>query len=133
MATTQEILDAAGELGKLIVSHSVAGKLDESVKALRADVEAQRTLTDYQRHLTTVAEKEAAGKPIEVDDKKKLETLQNEVIRNPVLRNFQLAQMDYLDLMRQVDSAISGRPDPGATRAASSPIVNPDVSEVGGQ
>ena len=133
MATKQEILDAAGELGKLINSHPVAGKLDESVKALREDVEAQRTLADYQRHLTVVAEKEAAGNPIEVDDKAKLETLQNQVINTPVLRDFQLAQMDYLDLMRQVDSAISGKPDPGAAKAASSPIVNPDVSEAGGQ
>lgn len=132
MATTQEILDAAGELGTLVNSHAVAVKFEESVKALREDVEAQRTLTDYQRHLTALAEKNATGKPIEVDDKQKLETLQNKVIQTPVLRDFQMAQMDYLDLMRQVDAAITG-PSDAAPGAASSPIVNPDVSETGGQ
>jgi len=132
MATTQEILDAAGELGKLVSSHAAAVRFEDSVKALREDVEAQRTLTDYQRHLTTLAEKNATGKPIEVDDKQQLETLQNKVINTPILRDFQMAQMDYLDLMRQVDAAITG-PSDAAPEAASSPIVNPDVSGTGGQ
>ncbi len=127
MATTQEILDAAGELGKLISSHTTASALEKVVKALREDVEAQRKLADYQRHLTAIGEKEASGKPIEVDDKKKLETLQGEVIRTPVLRDFQLAQMDHMDLMRQVDAAISGTA-PVPDSPAASPIVNPDVS-----
>ena len=128
MATTQEILDAAGELGKLIASHGVAAKFEQALKALQDDVPAQRALTDYQRHLTAVGEKEAAGKPIEVDDKQKLEALQRTIIQTPVLRDFQLAQMDYLDLMRQVDTAISGAPDVGAAAPAESPLVNPDVS-----
>ena len=129
MATIQEILDAAGELGQLIASHTAAVKFEQSLKALQADVQAQRTLTDYQRHLTMVAEKEAAGKPIEVDDKEKLGDLQNKLIRTPVLRDFQFAQMDYLDLMRQVDTAISGASDIGPAAPASSPLVNLDVSD----
>ena len=129
MATTQEILDAATELGKLVATHASADTFGQALKALQADLDAQRTLTDYHRHLTAVAEKEAAGKPIEVDDKKKLEDLQNKVIHTPVLRDFQLSQMDYLDLMRQVDSAISGASEVGAPAPAESPIVNPDVSD----
>lgn len=108
MPTTQEILDAAQKLGKLIASHDSAQKLEQAARKLQGDVEAQRILTDYNRQLEKVADKEAHGKPIEVDDKRQLEKLQASVVRNAVLREFQVAQMDYLDLMRRVDEAMAG-------------------------
>ncbi len=108
MANMQEILKAAGDLGKLIAEHASARKFEETVRKLQADVEAQRVLNDYNRHMSKVAEKEASGKPIEVEDKRQLEKLQAAMVRNPLLREFQVAQMDYLDLMRKVDEAMAG-------------------------
>lgn len=110
MATTQEILDAAAELGKLIATHPAAVKFEETIKKLQDDVEAQRLMTDLNRHMESLQEKEAAGKPIEVADKKKLEDLQNKMVRHSLLSQFQMVQMDYLDLMRKVDEAVSGGP-----------------------
>ena len=72
MATTQEILDAAAELGKLIATHPAAVKFEDTIKKLQDDVEAQRLMTDLNRHMESLQEKEANGKPIEVADKKKL-------------------------------------------------------------
>ena len=75
-------------------------------------------------------------------DKQQLEKLQSAVIRNPTLRDFQVRQMDHLDLMRRVDEAMSGGPMPeqGAAPAdmdvrtglvmgagSASPLVNPDA------
>jgi cell fate (sporulation/competence/biofilm development) regulator YlbF (YheA/YmcA/DUF963 family) len=108
MATTQEILDAARALGKQIQGHDVARRLETALRALQQDVEAQRVLADYNRHLTALGEKESAGRPIEVADKRKLEELQQKVIMSPKLQQFQMAQMDYLDLMRKVDEAMTG-------------------------
>lgn len=131
MATTQEILDSAAELGKKIASHVSAGKLENAMSKLREDIDAQRLLNDYQRHLHTLAEKESRQQPIEVEDKHKLEDLQGKVIRNAVLRDLQMAQMDYLDLMRRVDEAMTGDIDDGGAgpgQAAASPLVNPDIA-----
>jgi cell fate (sporulation/competence/biofilm development) regulator YlbF (YheA/YmcA/DUF963 family) len=114
MATTQEILSAAREVGKLIASHDTARKLEAAMQKLQGDTEAQRALNDYNRHLQKLGEKEQSGKPIEVAEKQQLEKLQTTVIRNPVLRNFQMAQMDYLDLMRKVDEAMAGQPEQAA-------------------
>lgn len=108
MATTQEIIKAATDLGKLIASHDAAAKFEESVRKLQADVEAQRVLNDYNRFMNKLGEKEMQGQAIEVEEKKQLEKLQQTVVRNSVLRTFQMAQMDYLDLMRRVDEAMSG-------------------------
>lgn len=128
MATIHEILDAASDLGKKIAEHDTARKLETIIKQLQDDVQAQRLLADYQRQITALGEKEANGQPIEVEDKSKLEELQGQVIRHPLLRDFQMAQMDYLDLMRQVDSAISGSPTDAGVAPAQSPLVNPDIS-----
>lgn len=108
MATTQEILTAAADLGKLIASHPAAVKFEETVNKLQSDLEAQRLMTDLNRHMEKLGEKESKGQPIEVSDKKTLEELQHKVMRHPLLSQFQMVQMDYLDLMRQVDQIISG-------------------------
>ena len=107
MATTEEIVAAARDLGKLIATHQAAEKFEQTVKKLEGDVDAQRAFTDYQRQMQTVAEKQQKNEPIEVEDKRELEQLQNAVVRNAVLRDFQMAQMDYVDLMRRVDEAMS--------------------------
>ena len=127
MATTEEILKAAKDLGKLISTHKAAEKFEQAVKAIEADTDAQRILTDYQRQAQTIAEKQANHQPIEVDDKQKLEKLQQQVARNKALRDFQMAQMDYMDLMRRIDEAMTGSaPEPAAAQA---PLTNPDLAQ----
>ncbi|MEM1213098.1 MAG: YlbF family regulator [Planctomycetota bacterium] len=107
-ATTEQVLDLARQLGRLIAQHPAAAALDAATQTLEQDTDAQRAANDLNRHTQTLSEKQAAGKPIEVEDKRKLETLQKAVTTSPILGQLQLAQMDYLDLMRRVDQAISG-------------------------
>ena len=108
MATDQDILDLANKLGELIAKHSATKNLESASKAFEADVNSQRAMTDYQRFAQSLQEKAQSGSPIEVEDKRKLESLQQAVITNPLLANMQRAEMDYLDLLRKVDGAIVG-------------------------
>jgi len=130
MATTQDILDAAKSLGKLISTHPAAKRMDDLMKKLQSDREAQRALTDFNRHMQTLSQKEQMGQPIEVEDKRKMDQFQATVAANLVLRELQMAQMDYLDLMRQVDDLVGGAEGEGAAggappaAAAPSPIIS---------
>ena len=129
MATTQDSLAAAKELGKLIATHESAAKFEQAMRKIEGDIEAQRLMNDYNRQMTKLAEKEAAGKPIEVEDKRQLEKLQAGIARNATLREFQMRQMDYLDLMRRVDEAMAGdQAQPQGGGAAESPLTNPDTA-----
>lgn len=138
MATDDQIQKAATELGEMLGEHPKVGRLDAAIKKLKEDTEAQRAINDLNRHLQTVAEKEMAGQPIEVSDKRRLQELQNTVVHNLVLREFQLAQMDYVDLVRRLDDAMYGRSAAAAAvgvtggsgdpAAAESPLVNPDLT-----
>jgi len=129
MATTQDILDAAKSLGKLISTHPAAKRMDDLMKKLQSDREAQRALTDFNRHMQTLSQKEQMGQPIEVEDKRKMDQFQAAVAANLVLRELQMAQMDYLDLMRQVDDLVGGAEGEGAAggappATAPSPIIS---------
>jgi len=109
MPSTQEILDAAKKVGQMVAEHDATKKLESALKALESDTDAQRAIADFNRHLQTLAQKEQSGKPIEVQDKQKLESLQQAVVMNINLRNFQTAQMDYVDLLRKIDDAITSQ------------------------
>lgn len=129
MATTQEITDAAAQLGTLISKHDAAAKFEAIIKNLKDDVEAQRLLNDYHRQLVALGEKESQGQPIEVEDKRRLTALQDQVTQHPLLRNFQIVQMDYLDLMRRVDEAIATHSGAAAMAANPAAAQGPSLVE----
>ena len=123
MPTTEDILDAAKKLGEMVAEHDAAKKLESAISALQKDTAAQQAMTEFNQHLQALAQKESAGQPIEVEDKRKLESLQQAVVMNVMLRNFQMAQMDYVDLLRKVDEQITGESaDAAAGTEAASPL-----------
>ena len=107
--TDQQVLDAASQLGELLASHPKVAAFEAVVKKLETDTDAQRILTDLRRHQQAMGEKERSGSPIEVSDKHKLRDLQGAAAGNAILREMQTVEMDYVDLMRQVDAKISPR------------------------
>lgn len=131
MASEQDILEQATKLGELLAEHDAIKQLETASKAFEADVNSQRAMTDYQRYAQTLQQKAQSGGAIEVEDKQKLEQLQQAVITNPLLANMQRAEMDYLDLLRKVDGAIvaagggvgSAAQQPGQPSPAGSPLM----------
>ena len=118
MAETQQVIDQARRLGELIASHPAAQKLRSASERLEADTDAQRTLADYRRYAEQIHEKQQKQQPIEPEEKRKLEELHRSVIHNPLLSELQMAQMDYADLMRQVNDAMSAAGAPSSTGAS---------------
>ena len=114
MASDETLIKSARELGEQLGKNPKVARLEAAIKKLREDTEAQRALNDLNRHLNAVAQKEMSGQPIEVADKQKLRDLQNTVVHNLVLREFQLAQMDYVDLVRKLDDATYGSSEAAA-------------------
>lgn len=105
--TTEDVVKAATDLGQRIAEHPAASRYAEVLSALEADVEAQRLMSDYARHVQMLQAKESQQQPIEVAEKQRHTDLQTQVAQHPVLRDLQMAQMDYVDLMRKVEQTIS--------------------------
>lgn len=106
MSQEESIIKAAKELGELLNRHPAVTRLRQVTEEMSRNSDAQRLVTEMNRHIEKLSEKEMTGQPIEVADKRKLQELQQAVTLNIAIRNFQSAQMDYLDLMRQVDDAM---------------------------
>ncbi len=121
MASEKDILEQATKLGELIAEHDAVKKMESATKAFEADTTSQRAMADYQRFAQTLQQKAQSGGAIEVEDKRKLEELQQAVITNPLLANMQRAEMDYLDLLRKVDGAIVGSGGPMAEAMQQAP------------
>ena len=110
MASTQEVLEAARHLGDLIEGHDAALRMSKALDQLNDDKAAQHALTQLNEHVEALSLKEQNHQPIEPAEKAKLRDLQAGLAKSATLRDLQVAQMDFADLMRQVDEAISPEP-----------------------
>lgn len=126
MATTEELIAKAKELGLLIAQHEAAKGLVSATAKLKGDASATQAIQGFNRLLQTLSMKEQAGMPIDANEKRQLESLQQTVATNLSLRAFQSAQVSYVELMRQVDEALtSAGPDPLAVPGAEEPKAAP--------
>lgn len=102
----QEIIADAAALGKKIAEHPRSKAFFDAARAVAADADAQKMLRAYQDAADKLQQHEASGKPIEADDKRRLATLQSDMIGNEKLKMMMKAQADYLELMTRVQQAI---------------------------
>jgi cell fate (sporulation/competence/biofilm development) regulator YlbF (YheA/YmcA/DUF963 family) len=100
------IMDLAGRLGEAIRLHPRYERLRAADEAVRADKSATDALEAYNRAAAQMQQKEHAGRPIEVEEKRQLSRLQQVVAANETVKAFMRAQADYAELMRSMNEAI---------------------------
>jgi cell fate (sporulation/competence/biofilm development) regulator YlbF (YheA/YmcA/DUF963 family) len=101
-----EILSLARQLGEAISRHPRYVKLREADERVRADKAATDALDAYNKAAEELGRKEQAGRPIEVEDKRRLRGLQETVAANEAVKSFMVAQADYAEVMRKMNDAI---------------------------
>ena len=109
-----KIIQLAETLGKTLAERPETIRLHETRQALQDDSDTSELLKQYQQQVETVAQMERDQKPIEVDDKHKLQDLEDRLLGSELFKKFTAAQVDYADLMLKVNQAIHkqiGEPD----------------------
>jgi len=101
-----EIIDQARKLGSMIAQSAPAAKLREAKAALNQDTAATTLLTEYQKQAMKIGQLEEQNKPIEVEDKRKLQETQSKLVSMDVFKKFTAAQVEYIDIMRKVNEAL---------------------------
>jgi len=113
-----ELLRKAEDLGRLLAEHPRFKALMAARDVVRADEKARKLLADYQAQVETIQDLTAKRQPIEVDDKHRLADLEQHVASNEVLKKLTQAQVDFSELMSNVNRAIYNRiapPDASAS------------------
>ena len=119
---TQQIMEEAEKLGKVVAQHPAVSRYKQAQKAVADDPEAGRMLADMDRQIETLARQEQAGLPITDAQRAALEAAQNRVVSHIKIKNWNLAQVEFVDLLRKISQTIQrqlgDQPPGGATAGA---------------
>jgi cell fate (sporulation/competence/biofilm development) regulator YlbF (YheA/YmcA/DUF963 family) len=99
---TQQILDAAEKLGQLIKDHPAVERFKAAQKSVSDDPEAGRLLQEFDRQLETLGRQEQSGRPVTDAQRMQLESLQAKIVSHLKIKNLNLAQVEFVDLLRKV-------------------------------
>jgi cell fate (sporulation/competence/biofilm development) regulator YlbF (YheA/YmcA/DUF963 family) len=120
MADDQNLLAEARKLGALIASQQVVQSYRDLARQVDLDISARSLLEQFEQAMEALAVKEASGQPIEIAEKRNIQSLQQSVTIHPLLKKLVDSQMEYMGLMRKVQEAInSGVNGEAAPRAES--------------
>jgi len=103
---TQTILDAAEKLSQLVADHPSVARYKSAQKSVSEDPEAGRLLADFDRQIETLARQEQQGVPVSEAQRAALETLQSRIVSHIKIKNLNMAQVEFIDLLRKVNQTI---------------------------
>jgi cell fate (sporulation/competence/biofilm development) regulator YlbF (YheA/YmcA/DUF963 family) len=103
---TQTILDAAEKLSQLVADHPAVARYKSAQKSVSEDPEAGRLMADFERQLETLGRQEQQGVPVTEAQRQGLETLQSRIVSHIKIKNLNLAQVEFIDLLRKVNQTI---------------------------
>src|SRR3954467_5438369 len=114
-ADTAQILAEADKLGQLVAQHPAVEKYKQAQKAVADDPDANRSMMEFERQIETLARQEASGMPVTDAQRQSLESLQSRIVSNIKVKALNMAQVDFIDLLRKVNQAIQGKLVDGTT------------------
>ncbi len=101
-----DAIELAQRLGKSISESTQAANLRTAREEMDKQGEITQLLKDYQAQAEKVAKLEHENKPVEVNDKHRLKELHGKLVASEVFKKFTAAQVEYIDLMRQVNETL---------------------------
>ena len=104
--TTQEILDKATDLGKMVADHPAVAKYRAAQQSVSTDPDAGRLMREFNRQLETLGRAEQMGTGITDAQRQQLENLQSQIMSHIKIKALNMAQVDFIDLLRKVTAEI---------------------------
>ena len=103
---TQQLMDEAEKLGRLVAQHPAVARYKQAQKSVADDPEAGRLLADMDRQIEALSRQEQSGLPITDAQRMALESSQNRVVSHIKIKNWNLAQVEFVDLLRKITQTI---------------------------
>ena len=103
---TQQIMDEAEKLGRLVAQHPAIESYRKAQRAIAEDPEASRSLAEFDRQLESLARQEQTGMGITDAQRQQLESLQSRIMSNIKVQALNMAQVEFMDLLRKVTQTV---------------------------
>jgi cell fate (sporulation/competence/biofilm development) regulator YlbF (YheA/YmcA/DUF963 family) len=117
---TPQIMEAAEKLSQMVADHPAVARYKQAQKAVAEDPEAGRLLADFDQQIEKLARQEQTGMPITDAQRQQLESLQSRIVSHLKIKNLNLAQVEFVDLLRKINQTIQ-RPLTETAGAAGGP------------
>jgi cell fate (sporulation/competence/biofilm development) regulator YlbF (YheA/YmcA/DUF963 family) len=124
---TRQIMEAAEKLGQLLAQHPAVEKYKQAQKAVADDADANRLLSEFERQLESLARLEQSGQAVTDAQRMQLESLQSRLVSHIKIKALNLAQMEFVDLLRKVSQTYQ-RPLMSLSPAAGGPGGGPKLT-----
>ena len=103
---TQQIISEAEKLGLLVAQHPAVAKYKAAQKSVADDPDAGRLLAEFDKQLDALGRQEQSGMPVSEAQRATLESIQTRIVSNIKVKALNLAQVEFIDLLRRVTQTI---------------------------
>ena len=103
---TQQLMDEAEKLGHLVAQHPAVEKYKHAQKAVAEDADASRLMADFERSLGKLDQQAQAGMPVTDAQRAQLEALQAKIVSHIKVKALNMAQVEFVDLLRKITQTI---------------------------
>jgi cell fate (sporulation/competence/biofilm development) regulator YlbF (YheA/YmcA/DUF963 family) len=103
---TQQIMDEAEKLGQLVAQHPAVEKYKQAQKSVAEDSEASRLMADFERTLAKLDQQAQTGLPITDAQRDQVEAMQGKIVSHIKVKALNMAQAEFIDLLRRVVQTI---------------------------
>jgi cell fate (sporulation/competence/biofilm development) regulator YlbF (YheA/YmcA/DUF963 family) len=103
---TNQIMEMAEKLAHLVAQHPAVEKYRQAQKTLAEDSDANRLVNEFNRQLMTLSRQEESGMPVTDAQRMQLEGLQAQIASHLKVKAMNLAQVEFVDLLRRVSDTI---------------------------
>ena len=103
---TQQIMDAAEKIGQMLSEHPAVIRYQQAQKTVSEDAEAGRMLQEFDRTLEKLGRQEQSGMQVTDAQRQQLEALQSRIVSHIKVKNLNLTQVEFVDLLRRVNQTI---------------------------
>jgi cell fate (sporulation/competence/biofilm development) regulator YlbF (YheA/YmcA/DUF963 family) len=108
-ADTTQIMDEANKLGQLVAQHPAIERYKQAQKAVSDDPDANRAMAEFEQQLEKLARQEQSGMPVTDAQRQQLEATQSRIVSNIKVKALNMANVEFVDLLRKVNQAIQGK------------------------
>ena len=130
---TTQIMSEADKLGSLVAQHPAVEKYKQAQKAVTEDADASRTMAEFERQMETLVRQESSGMPVTDAQRQAIESLQSRIVSNIKVKALNMAQVEFIDLLRKITQTIQrqlgDQPAPGAGDAGSAAATAASISD----
>ena len=103
---TQQIMDEAAKLGELVKQHPAVDRYKEARRAVEQDADANRLMAEFDRQIESLARQQASGMQVTDAQQQALEALQSKIVSHLKIKALNMAQVDFIDLLRRITQTI---------------------------